>query len=242
MDEQPTWNEASSTTFIDYGRYFVPDREYQMQTICDLIPPQDEPFVVMELSHGEGLLAEEILERFATAVVHGYDISEKMRETAATKLARFGGRFHTHYFDLRATDWRRPEFTPHAIVTSLTVHHLDGPEKLRLFLDMHHILAPGGALIIADIIEPASQSGNAVAANAWDNDVKARAQRFDGNEAFFAEFEQLGWNLFRHPDPDFDKPSRLFDQLKWLEQAGFTAVDVYWLRAGHAIFGGYKRS
>jgi hypothetical protein len=32
----------------------------------------------------------------------------------------------------------------------------------------------------------------------------------------------------------------LLDQLKWLEGAGFVDVDVYWMRAGHAIFGGRK--
>jgi len=35
-------------------------------------------------------------------------------------------------------------------------------------------------------------------------------------------------------------PYRVFDQLKWLEEAGFSAVDCFWMRAGHAIYGGYK--
>ncbi|GIK57133.1 MAG: class I SAM-dependent methyltransferase [Chloroflexi bacterium] len=240
MDEKPTWSEETSTTFIDYGRYFVPDRARQMETICRLIPPLDRPFVVMELSHGEGLLAEAILARFDTAVVQGYDISPQMRQTAVTKLVRFDGRFHSHYFDLREQAWRQPDFTPQAIVTSLTVHHLDGPEKQQLFRDMHAILAPGGAFIIADLIAPANSWANTLAAAAWDEAVREQTQQLNGNLERFAEFERLEWNLFRYPDPDFDKPSRLVDQLKWLEAAGFTAVDVYWLRAGHAIFGGYK--
>lgn len=45
--------------------------------------------------------------------------------------------------------------------------------------------------------------------------------------------------MYRHPDP-VDKPSRLMDQLLWLEQAGWRDVDVYWMRAGHAMFGGRK--
>lgn len=240
MNEKPTWSEEASATFIDYGRYFVPDREQQIQTICQLIPPQEETFIVMELSHGEGLLAEAILQTFPTAVVQGYDISPQMRQTAQDKLTGFDGRFHTHHFDLREHSWRQPDYTPQAIVTSLTVHHLDGPGKQQLFQDMYTILALGGAFIIADLIEPASAWGIKLAANAWDEVVKERALEIDGHTAFFAEFERLQWNLFRHPDPDFDKPSPLFDQLKWLEEAGFTAVDVYWLRAGHAIFGGYK--
>lgn len=41
------------------------------------------------------------------------------------------------------------------------------------------------------------------------------------------------------PDP-IDQPSALFDQIKWLEAAGLTSVDVHWLKAGHAIFSGFK--
>ena len=39
---------------------------------------------------------------------------------------------------------------------------------------------------------------------------------------------------------EMDKPSPLFHQLQWLDQAGFGRVDVHWLRAGHAIFSGMK--
>ncbi len=81
---------------------------------------------------------------------------------------------------------------------------------------------------------------NAVTAAAWDTAVKERTQQLDGHLKFFAGFERLEWNLFRYPDPDLDKPSRLFDQLTWLERAGFTAVDVFWLRAGQALLGRAK--
>jgi hypothetical protein len=46
---------------------------------------------------------------------------------------------------------------------------------------------------------------------------------------------------FIDPEPDpVDMPSRLFDQLVWLRDADLTAVDVYWMKAGHALFGGRK--
>lgn len=47
---------------------------------------------------------------------------------------------------------------------------------------------------------------------------------------------------FIDPEPDaVDKPSRLLGQLVWLRDAGLMAVDVYWMKAGHAIFGGRKQ-
>ena len=57
----------------------------------------------------------------------------------------------------------------------------------------------------------------------------------------YERFEELEWNLFRETEPDpIDRPSPLFDQMKWLEEAGLTDVDVFWMKAGHAIFGGRK--
>ena len=32
----------------------------------------------------------------------------------------------------------------------------------------------------------------------------------------------------------------LYEQLHWLEEAGFIDLDVYWLKAGHALHGGRK--
>jgi len=52
----PLWSEETSQTFLDYGRYFVPAREHQIETVCDLIPASNHPFTVFELCCGEGLL------------------------------------------------------------------------------------------------------------------------------------------------------------------------------------------
>jgi hypothetical protein len=98
-----------------------------------------------------------------------------------------------------------------------------------------------GVFVIADVMQPAHPLGAAVAARAWDAAVRQRALELDGTTAAFEMFERERWNMYRYFDPDdIDKPSRLFDQLSWLSQADFVDVDVYWLNAGHAIFGGRK--
>lgn len=68
-DSQRT--NKDSQTFLDYGRYFVPEREFQIKTMCDAIPEKKEPFHVIKLACGEGLLAEALLERFPNATLHG---------------------------------------------------------------------------------------------------------------------------------------------------------------------------
>ncbi|MFL5807772.1 MAG: class I SAM-dependent methyltransferase [Roseiflexaceae bacterium] len=235
------WGAAASQTFIDYGRYFVPEREQQLATFCDLISPRDAPFNVIELCCGAGLLAGALLERFSSCTVYGYDGSPAMLDHARTSLARYGQRFQTMRFDLADRAWRTTAFPVHAAVSSLAIHHLDGAQKLELFRDVYRMLDDGGAFVIADVVETAGGRGAATAARAWDEAVRKRSLEFDGNLAAFEAFEREKWNMYRHFDPDdIDKPSRLLDQLKWLEQAGFLDVDVYWMLAGHAIFGGCK--
>ena len=234
------WDEQDSQAFIDYGRYFVPEREEQIKIICELVEGRGASLSIVELCCGEGLLARALLERFPGSTVRAYDGSPQMLARARERLAQFADRFVAAQFDLAAHDWRAAETqAADACVSSLAIHHLDGAQKQELFRDVYSMLAPGGVFVIADVVEPAHARGLAVAARAWDDAVRERALELDGHAAAFEFFERDGWNLYRHPDP-LDKPSRLFEQLRWLDAAGFADVDVHWLKAGHAIYGGHK--
>lgn len=237
--EVPAWNEETSQAFLDYGRYFVPERQTQIETLCRLIPDGPGPLQILELCCGEGLLAETVLERLPQAHLTGLDGSQAMLRQAEQRLARFGDRFSPGAFELADRDWRRPEEFYQAILSSLAIHHLDGPGKRQLYQDIYRMLSSGGVLLIADLILPASPVGLENAARFWDESVRLQALALDGRLDAFEFFDREGWNIFRHPDP-MDQPSGLFEQLSWLTQTGFQAVDVYWLLAGHAIYGGQK--
>ncbi len=104
---------------------------------------------------------------------------------------------------------------------------------------MYRALSPGGAFIVADLIRPAGEHGHRLAATTWDDIVRRQGREIEDGGAVFDGFQRLKWNHFRTPDPS-DKPSGLLEQLKWLEAAGFVEVDVYWMEAGHAIYGGRR--
>ena len=239
----PQWEEENSQDFIDYGKYFVPDREIQINCICEVIPPPSESAYILDLCCGEGLLTRALLDKFPESHVYGLDGSLKMIAHIEKTLVAYGERFKARQFDLAASDWRDFSFPVHAVVSSLAIHHLDSTEKQVLFKDVASILAPGGSFIIADLTEPMDRFGRKHAANTWDEAVRQRSLDLDGDLKGYDQFRQLGWNHYGEPGPEpdsIDKPSSLFDQLKWLEQAGFTDVDVFWMKAGHAIFGGRK--
>lgn len=236
------WSEDTSNQFVDYGDYFVPEREAQIETICGLIPILPGPHRhVVELCCGEGLLSAALLARHPDITMHAYDGSPTMLAKTAERLADYDGRFTTREIDIAADDWRSFPWPVRAFVSSLAVHHLDGAGKQKLFGDLAAALAPGGALVIADLIEPETTLGRDVAARDWDHAVRARCLEFDGDLKAFDIFQGEAWNYYRNPSSDpIDQPSALLDQLKWLEAAGLENVDVHWLMAGHAIFSGAK--
>ena len=235
------WSEETSRAFIDYSRYFVPERDQQMHIIASLLSNHKGPGLIMDLCCGEGLLTELILDTFPELTVIGLDGSIEMLQRAQKRLIRFGDRFHCSNFDLAGLDWRNADRTINAVVSSMAIHHLTASQKQKLFHDIYQMLAVGGSFIIADIVEIKDEIGTKLAAESWDEVVRKRSVEIDGNLEAFEFFKREGWNMFRCLDPeDIDKPSPLLDQLKWLENAGFEVVDVHWMLAGHAIFSAIK--
>ncbi len=244
MSEQApkdNWSETDSATFLDLGRYYVPQRATQIATICGAIPVPETPVHMVELCCGEGLLSQALLEHFPTATVHALDGSDAMLAATARQLAPHKGRFECARFDLPSADWRRFDWPVHAIVSSLAIHHLNAAEKRRLYADMAQCLAPGGALVVCDLVEAHTPEGRRLYAAAWDDAVRRAAVELDGTLRAFDRFREDDWNFYamKAPDP-VDKPDPLFDQLKWFEAAGLTKIEVHWLVAGHAIFSGRK--
>ena len=235
------WDEETSELFADYGEYFVPERDVQMETVCALVPDLTDSPHVVDICCGEGLMSEALLARLPGVMVHAYDGSPTMLAKTRNRLTAYEGRFETREMNITATDWRRFPWPVRAFVSSLAVHHLDGAGKQALFSDLAAALAPGGAVIIVDLVEPETTIGKAVSAKAWDDAVRSRCLELDGDLAAFEFFRDDHWNYYLDPAPDpVDQPSALLDQLKWLEAAGLEHVDVHWLKAGHAIFSGRK--
>jgi len=208
--------------------------------IAGLIPARaKDSFLAVDLACGAGLLSETLLRAYPESRVVALDGSPAMLDGARTRLAPFGDRVSFGWFDLRGRGWL--EALPDRVrcfVSSLAIHHLDGGEKQELFRDLLARLEPGGALLIADLVEPVNHWARETYAVAWDAAVRDQAREREAPAAY--ERMRQGWNYYVDPDVDFDKPSGLFEQLRWLREAGFSQVDCFWLRAGHAIYGGYR--
>jgi trans-aconitate methyltransferase len=236
------WSEDASQDFIALGEIFTPSRASLFQAIASLIPASaDEVFSGVELSAGAGLLTRSLLERFPRCRIIALDFSPAMLDEAKRNLEGYEERVAFRLFDLRRRDWLDDLPSDlRCFVSSLAIHHLDGAEKRGLFAELSGRLPAGGALLIADLVEPVNEYVRSLYASAWDDAVREQSLQHTGSLDAYRAFHEKDWNHFVTPDVEFDKPSGLFEQLSWLSEAGFSQVDCFWLRAGHAIYGGYK--
>jgi tRNA (cmo5U34)-methyltransferase len=217
----------------------VPRRAEQIATLLSLIPfGVAEPFEAIELGCGEGHLSASLLECYPSATVLALDGSPRMLERAAARLGVFDRRAVVGPFALESDEWLEHVDDKDVVVSSLCLHHLDDAGKAKLFSDVSRRLSRRGSLLIADLVEPQRPEARTLFETTWDRAAEEQSIATTGSRSLYDLFMQSEWNLYRHPDP-IDMPSPLFAQLKWMEEAGFTGVDCWWLDAGHAIYGGY---
>jgi tRNA (cmo5U34)-methyltransferase len=235
-----SWTEADSALYRALAEVAVPDRAEQVAALLTLLPlATTEAGRVVELGCGEGRLAAAILSAYPHVRVLALDGSADMRAQTAARLQPFGGRGDIGALDLHGGDaWFEHLDGADAVVSSLALHHLDGAGKRHLFEAAARRLSPRGALLIADLIEPQRAEAREVFAAGWDAAAERQSHTPPGSAEALACFLETEWNIYRFADP-LATPSPLFEQLTWLRDAGFRSVDCYWLRAGHALYGGY---
>jgi SAM-dependent methyltransferase len=232
---------VDSRDFIELGRIYTPARDEIRETILDLMPAeQDEPFLAVELGVGAGWLSAAILERFPAARVIGLDGSPAMLRETGARLQPFAGRFELRRFRLEHRPWLGGIGTDvRCFVSSLVIHHLDAAGKQMLYRDLHAHLAPGGAALIADLMAPRGERERRYMARRWEAEVQRQSLAFSGSLDAYLRFVEQRLNWYDYPDP-MDMPSTVPEHLQWLADAGFGGVNIFWERAGHAIYGGYK--
>jgi tRNA (cmo5U34)-methyltransferase len=233
--------EDDSHAYLSVAPSAVPRRREQLTTLLTVVPfAPSESFRIVELGSGDGRLSAALLESFPRATLVALDGSLSMRAATEARTAAFGNRARVAPLALATLDWWETLHGADVVISALTLHHLNAAKTQFVYKAIADRLSSRGALLIADLIAPAHPAGIALAADAWDASVRSQADAA-GATAQFDRFVEEHWNHHRHPGAG-DHPAALFHHLVWLRHAGFTAVDCWWLFAGHAVFGGHKSS
>lgn len=207
-------------------------RADQRQLMAELLPlADDEEFAFADLGAGTGAAARAILDRYPAAQAILADFSPQMMEEGERALAPYAGRYRYVEFDLARDEWpAEMPATLEAVISSLCVHHLPDARKRQLFGEILARLAPGGWYLNFDPVAAADPAVEEAWRRAGDRRDPSAAQRRANRTP---EEQRRYENHVRHIIP-------LEPQVRFLRDAGFEAVDVYWKELDYVIYGGRR--
>ncbi len=214
--------DATASTYDRDRSRLIPGCEAFYRWASDLIPLRAK--TILDLGAGSGLLTALVRDRFPNAHIRLMDFSGPMLKLARERLAG------DENLTFHQADYVAEELPGDlcAIISSLSVHHLDDEDKRAVFRKAHAALKPGGVFINAD----------QVAGPTPELDERYKALWLAQVRALGATQAQIEASLYRQRE---DRCSPVGDQLAWMRQAGFADADCWYKEGRFAVMSGTKR-
>jgi tRNA (cmo5U34)-methyltransferase len=114
-----------------------------------------------------------------------------------------------------------------AIVSALSIHHLEHSAKESLFAKIFAALRPGGVFVNAEQVAGPTPALDAVYKSLWLQQVREAG----------ATPQQIADSLYRQQD---DRCASVEDQLHWMREAGFTDADCWFKDNRFAVLAGTR--
>jgi tRNA (cmo5U34)-methyltransferase len=197
----------------------------EIQALVDryAVVPEGAPARVLELGLGTGEWAERFLGCHTEVEFEGVDFSEQMRDIAARRLERFGGRVRLHASDLNDT---LPRGRFERVVSFFALHHVR--DKKRLIGEVGARLVEGGRFLWADITRAAAPALEQLFIDDWVSFMRGAG----------VEEEGIVRALQDHRENDL--PETVESQLGYLREAGFDPAGVVWSRGKFVLLMGQR--
>ncbi len=210
-------------------RQMVPCFDELYGTAADLIPfPKDRAFDVLDLGAGTGILSQFIAAKFSQAKILLADIAPEMLKLAQERFARESGEVNSRLRYVLLDHGQDPiPGSFDAIVSGLSIHHLEHDEKRALFARIYAALREGGIFVNAEVILGESDDIERRANAEW-----MRAARDAG-----ATESDLAAAIERQKH---DRCATLDAQMNWLRETGFREVSAAYRNLIFAVYSGRK--
>ena len=202
----------------------IPGYLEQHRVVESLVPGEPTaPIRVLDLGAGTGALSLTVLGVRPNATVDVVDISSGMLEQCAASLAGYSGAVRFIQEDMASFEPRGPY---DLAVSGLAIHHLDDPEKRRVFGRVHEALSPGGIFVVREVVVGETAQETERLHEEWRAFIRSQGE---DDARWFAKYLQE------------DRPASLEAQLGWMRDIGFADVACRWRRGNFAVFAGARR-
>jgi len=194
-------------------RRVVPRYEEMLWALLYYLPEDFAPKRILELGCGTGNLSALLIRKYPQAELTLVDIS---REQLNACRERFPGNDRLHFLqsDFRELPTRAGHYD--LVVSSIAIHHLPDPDKAELFKHIYQQLKHGGLCAYSDQFGGSTPDLYAKHMQRWEE--WARQQ----------EVPQEEWDTWMEHQRESDFHAPLPEQMRWLQEAGFTSIDSPW--------------
>ncbi|HSV29627.1 MAG TPA: class I SAM-dependent methyltransferase [Candidatus Omnitrophota bacterium] len=181
--------------------------------------PFDAPIRVLDLGAGTGLLSMFVADAFPNARLTLVDVADEMLAKARERFDAMGRKVEVMTADYADADlgqgWD-------AIVSALSIHHLEHDGKRRLFARVAGALRPGGVFVNAEQVLGETAFVEAGNAAWWHREIR----RLGASEAdVAAALKRM----------EFDIMAPVADQLAWMAEAGLADAACHYRHHRFAV-------
>lgn len=191
----------------------VPRYREMLWALLDYLPSDIEYRSILELGCGTGNLSDLLVRRFPDALIRFVDLSGDSLEACRRRLGTSSQLVFEHQ-DFRALAYRERSFD--LVISGIAVHHLESPDKRRLFANVYRWLRPNGIFAYSDQFAGAT-------ADLYDNHLRHWKE-----QAFEAGTTDEEWQMWMEHQTKHDHHESLPAQLDGLRSAGFSVIDCPW--------------
>jgi len=226
MDHVREHFEAEAKKFDEIIIKLIPFYDQMVSALVDTIYFDNNATIrIIDLGCGTGTIAKKISEKYPNSKIVCLDIASNMIEIAKSKLS---GHNDTQFI---TGDFSKIDFENKfdVVVSSLALHHLENDiAKREFYTKIYNVLSDSGIFYNADVVLASTDYLQDVNMNRW--------MEFINKSLPMDEILNKWIPTYRAED----RPARLTDQLKWLEDIGFRSVDTIWKYYNFCVYGGLK--
>ena len=182
--------EWDPETYLALMAEEIPDYP-RLQTEVAAAAATGAPRSILDLGVGSGLTAQRVLEALPEAELLGIDASSEMLSAAESTPDPARPRPPP-----RCLEESLPKGPFDLVMSTLSVHHLDGPGKADLFARIAEVLDSGGRFVLGDLIVPADPA-DVVTPIDWVDDTPSSLEE---QLTWFAEAELTTRVHWQHRD------------------------------------------